>query len=195
MIMTLAIYQNCTSSGLSEPWSQNHTRSLGQMVMYVPKVRAANTQTGLHICLSLIYNSIITWLCEELLFGMLAQMAIFCFICEQRIALTSLHICAVIYLVFEKMTYSFAWLNKMLHMHTLFFDFYIPSLLSVINIAILVSELNIWAKIWVDLFSNRDVKQWKKGGLSYTWQRRKRGRYSTHTHTHTHTHPYYVIYR
>ena len=47
-----------------------------------------------------------------------------------------------------------------------------------INITILVSELNIWAKIWV--FSNREVRKWdhsynndEKLGQSYTFLRKR----------------------
>ena len=49
-----------------------------------------------------------------------------------------------------------------------------------INITILVSELNVWAKIWV--FSNRDVRKWdhsynddKKNWVSHIFFLRKRG--------------------
>ena len=54
----------------------------------------------------------------------------------------------------KKMTYSYTWLNKMLtNSHT--FLWYLYTFFAVckqslqINIAILVFELNIWAKIWV----------------------------------------------
>ena len=70
-----------------------------------------------------------------------------------------------------------------------------------INITILVSELNIWAKLWE--FSNSDVRKRdhsyindEKLGQSYTfsqkkgaycipdtWQRYKRGLFGKHTHT------------
>ena len=64
------------------------SRSLDQMAICVLLMRAANALTGLHICLSLIYTSIlIIWHCEKPMFDMLGPMAIFCYIFEQRMAL------------------------------------------------------------------------------------------------------------
>ena len=105
------------------------------------------------------------------------------------------------------MTYSYTWLTKCLHIHILIFDFYIPSLLSVkklqINIKILVSELNIWAKFeffQTGISENGTIhitmmKNWashifflrKRGFIVYLAALKKGAIRAAH--------PYYVIYR
>ena len=62
----------------------------------------------------------------------------------------------------KKMTYSYTWLNKMFtYSYTVLWFLYTLFAVCIqslqINITILVSELNISAKIWV--FSNRDVRK------------------------------------
>ena len=103
----------------------------------------------------------------------------------------------------KKMTYSYTWLNNLFtYSYTILWFLY--TLFAVkqslqINITVLVSELNTWAKKWV--FSNRDVRKCdhsynndeklghsytfflKKWGLSYTWQRWKRGLFAPHIRT------------
>ena len=102
----------------------------------------------------------------------------------------------------KKMTYSYTWLNKMFtYSYTVLWFLY--PLFAVckqslqINITILVSELNIWAKIWV--FSNRDVRKWDhsytmmKNWVNYILFLRKRGLIVYLAALKRHAHPYYVI--